>query len=268
MKIILYLIMAFFVFGGFVRFLEARSIFYPDPKLIATPQDINLPYEDVLFKTADGKNLHGWFIKAREESGVVLFFHGNAGNISHRLEKITMLNGIGLNIFIIDYRGYGKSEGTSTEKSMYLDAQAAYDYLVNVRKVPPNQIVAYGASLGGAAAIDLATQRNLSSIIIDSSFSNAADIAKIIYPFIPPFFFKSKFNNIEKVKNLTIPKLFFHSKEDEIIPYALGEKLYMAAGEPKRQIIIQGGHNDAHVHDSSTFMNAINHFLKELKILQ
>ena len=244
----------------YVRYLEAVSIFYPGKDMNATPADIGLDYEDVYFETQDHLEINGWLIKNPRAKSTVIFFHGNAGNISGRLEKINIFHRLGVHVFIIDYRGYGRSEGRPTEKGLYLDALAAYDYLHNRKDIDKDKLVAYGVSLGGVAAVDLATQRSLAALIVDSSFSHAADMAKRMFPYIPAFLIKTKFDNLTKVKQVTIPKLFIHSPVDKTVPYKLGQKLFQAASDPKIFLEVEGEHDETH-EDDSIFADGVRNFL-------
>ena len=263
-KIIVILIVSVVVFILFVRYLESNSIFHPTPEVSVSPRDIGLDYENINFKTRDNQILNGWLVKAGGRYPTVLFFHGNAGNISHRLEKISMFHEMGVSLFIIDYRGYGKSSGTPSEEGIYEDAVAAYDYLVNRPDLPSKKIVAYGASLGGVVAVNLATKRPCAGVIVDSSFPAAADLSKTIFPFIPTCLLKSKMDSLSKVKTLAIPKLFIHSINDEIVPYRLGEKLYNGACLPKTFLQVTGGHNTNHIDSKETWSAGILEFLTGL----
>ncbi len=218
MKIFFQLIIFVVLFVVYVRYLESRSVFYPARPLSATPEEIGLTFEDIYIQTSDNVNIHGWLIKAPSAKSTVIFLHGNAGNIGDRLGKIDLFHRMGLNILIIDYRGYGKSGGHPTEKGVYKDALAAYDYLQKRDDTKGQNIIGYGVSLGGAIAIDLASKRDLICLMVDSTFSSAVDIAKRIYPFVPSFLIKTKLDSIIKIKNLTIPKLFIHSVDDRTIP--------------------------------------------------
>src|SRR3989338_4815908 len=169
MKIFISLVVLMFSFVVFVRYFEATAIFHPTREMPVAPDFVGLEFEDIYFKTQDKVTLNGWFVKNRPASSVVLYLHGNAGNISHRLEKILMFHELGLNVFIIDYRGYGKSQGKPTEDGLYQDALAAYEYLKTRKDVNTDKIIAYGDSLGAVAAIDLATKRKLSCLVVDSS---------------------------------------------------------------------------------------------------
>ncbi len=167
--------------------------------------------------------------------------------MSDRLFKIKFFYDLGLNVFIFDYRGYGKSEGKPSEAGIYLDAQGAYDYLQSRGDVNMDKIILYGASIGGAVVIDLATHRKAALLVVESSITNARDMARIFYPFVPHFFLSLKFNSLDKVRTLSVPKLFIHSPEDEVVPYWVGQKLFEAAAQPKEFLKIHGGHNDGSI---------------------
>jgi fermentation-respiration switch protein FrsA (DUF1100 family) len=228
------------------------------------PSSFNIPFEDVYIKTRDGLTINGWFIPHSNARYTLLFCHGNAGNISHRMEKLQLLSNIGINIFIIDYRSYGKSEGRPSEKGFYLDADAAYRYLVNKRRITPQQIILYGESLGGAVAIDLAAKAKVKAIIIEGGFSDEGDMARTIYPFMPTFVLSNKFDSLGKIKKVKAAKLFIHSLDDEIVPFELGYRLYRAAGEPKEFVKIRGGHNNAFLNSEEKYISSISSFLLTL----
>jgi len=268
MKMISYLIVGIVLFLIFVRYLESTSIFYPERTVAGTPQNLGLPFEDVAITTQDNVKLHGWLIKAPAARSTLIFFHGNAGNIGGRLGKIDLFHHMGLNVLIIDYRGYGNSEGHPTEQGIYDDATATYDYLLQRDDMQGQNVISYGASLGGAVAIDLAVQRTVSCVIVDSAFSSAADMAKRIYPFIPSFLIKTKMDSLSKIKNISVPVLFIHSIEDRTVPIALGKKLYDAAPGQKEFIEITGSHNDGHFYNEEKIRNGIGAFLNKLNLIK
>lgn len=269
-KNIIFLICAFLFFIWFFRYIEWHSIFFPIRDFSYTPHNLNLEYEDIFFKTKDGLKINAWFIPADSVAAdaatgyTILFSHGNGGNISHRVSKIEMLNKLGLNIFIYDYRGYGKSEGRPSEAGIYLDAQAAYDYLTKEKKVNPDNIIAYGESLGSAVSVDLAVKVKLKALILEGAFSQAKDIAVQIYPFLPSFLVYSKFDSMMKIKNITVPKLFIHSSNDEIVPIRLSRKLYEAAPEPKLFTTLEGGHNTSFIDSQAQYKDSISSFVGKL----
>jgi fermentation-respiration switch protein FrsA (DUF1100 family) len=246
--------------------MERKMIFYPDKNLVGAPQDVGLPFEDVFFTTADQVRLHGWFVPAQPTDPTILFFHGNAGNISHRLDIISVLHRLNANVFIIDYRGYGKSAGQPSEKGLYLDAQAAYDYLLLGRNVAPRQIIVYGKSLGGVAAIDLASKVPVAGLVIDSSLTSAKMMAKRIVPWFPSFLLRARLDSIDKIQSIPGPKLFIHSPQDEVIPYRMGRQLYERAQGPKTFLEIQGGHNEGFFVSQAAIQHAIKDLLRQADI--
>lgn len=229
-----------------------------------TPAAINAAYEDIYFKTEDGLALNGWFLPKDGARLTLLFCHGNAGNISHRLPKLGMLQRLGLNIFIFDYRGYGRSEGSPSEQGLYRDVRAAYKYLISVRGISKENAILYGESLGGAVAIDLATGEIVKAVITEETFSSVSDVAKTIYPFLPKLVFSSRFNSVQKIKGIRAPKLIIHSQDDEIIPFALARKLFDAASQPKEFAIIRGSHNTAYVDSQEEYLAKLKGFLERL----
>lgn len=247
----------------YLRYIEKRSLFYPTKVIEYLPKELGLNFEDVFFKTPDNLKLNGWFILTPDAHYAVLFCHGNAGNISHRLEKLKFFHQLGCNIFIFDYRGYGRSKGRPSEKGLYQDVQGAYNYLLS-RKIASEQIIGYGESLGGAVIIELASKNRLAALIIDSTLSNAKDMAKIIYPLLPYWIFSSRLDSTNKIKSIMIPKLIIHSINDEIVPYKLGKKLYENAPEPKELLQIHGGHNTCFFESESILKEEIADFLKRL----
>ena len=263
MKILIYLLAAVIAAFFYIRYLEKKAVFYPFKEITSVPDDIGIGYEDIYFKTEDGVKLNGWFVKASEDAPVMIFFHGNAGNISGRLGRIDVFHRMGISVFIIDYRGFGLSEGVPTEQGMYLDAQAAFDYLNTREDVDQSKVFVYGVSLGGAAAVDLASKREVNGLIIDSSFSSGADMAKIIFPGVPSFLIRTKMDNLNKIRNIKAPKLIIHSTEDRTVPYELGRKLFDAASEPKKFLKIVGNHNESFFDDLEKNILAIELFLKE-----
>ncbi len=248
-----------------IRYFEWKSIFYPTKDFPYTPEAIGLEYEDVFVNTEDGKAINAWFIPSRVSRYTLLFCHGNGGNISHRIEKIDIFNKLGLDIFLYDYRGYGKSSGLPSEKGLYLDTQAAYDYLVKQRKIPAENIIAYGESLGGVVAADLASRVKLKALILEGAFTHAKDMSREIYPFLPTFLLRSKLDSLSKISRISIPKLFIHSTNDEIVPIHLSRKLFDAAPEPKTFITLSGGHNTYHMDSKKEYIESIATFVDYLK---
>lgn len=260
--LIIALVLTFFI--AYFRYLEWRSIYFPMRQIEYIPPDIGLDYKDIFFKTEDGVELNGWFIPAEKAKGIILFLHGNAGNISHRFEKIRIFHDLNLNVFIFDYRGYGKSKGSPSERGLYLDAKSAYDYLRSKEGISKDTIILFGESLGGSVAIDLAGREEIKAIIVESTFSSAKDMAKRIYPFIPSFFITSNFDSVKKIKDIRVPKLIIHSIDDEIVPFDLGQRLFEAAPLPKEFLKIRGGHNTAFLDSEVEFKKGMSSFITPL----
>lgn len=235
--------------------------------MMGTPAVIeNMPaHEDVFLETSDGKKLHGWFIPAASKGAapVVLFFHGNAGNIGHRWEKIRILHDLDASVFIIDYRGYGQSEGKPSEAGIYKDTEAAYAYLAG-RGVAPEKIVIYGESIGGAFAIDLAARKSVKALIVEDTFTSMPAMIRRTMPFIPTFVLATQLDSLSKMPKVHAPKLIFHSIDDEIIPFEMGKALYDVAERPKYFVQLRGGHNTAFFDDLKSYQSGLKKFLTEL----
>lgn len=222
-----------------------------------------LPVQDVWFKAEDGVKLHGWYVPSDEAVATLLFFHGNAGNITHRLENVFFLHHLKLNVFIFDYRGFGRSEGDPDEDGIQLDSQAAYDTLMAQPRVSVPSLFIFGRSLGGAFASYTATKNPAAGLILESSFTNAVDMADKMFPILPlGWFISSELNTQGYVSQLKMPKLFIHGTMDNIIPYTMGRELYKGAAEPKEFYSINGaGHNNTYSVGGKEYFNAIKAFI-------
>ena len=257
--------LALYLFQGSMVFL-ARL---PGRALDASPQDIGLAYEDAYIDTSDGERLHGWYVPATNARGVLLFFPGNAGNISHRLESIAIFNRLGLDVLIIDYRGYGQSTGHPSEQGTYRDARAAWDYLVETRRKKPAEVVVFGRSLGGAVGAWLAAGLQLheqpAAVIIESSFSSGADMARRLYPIYPArLLTRLKYPVAGYAARLQCPLLVVHSRDDEIIPFAMGEAIYAAAPRPKEFMELRGDHNAGFWISREDYAAGLDRFLQRV----
>jgi hypothetical protein len=260
--LILFSFLIFFIL--YLKYYEKKGIYFPQKNIVLTPGEIGLEFEDVYFLSSDGIKLNGWYIPAGESRATVLFCHGNAGNISHRLETIDMFCGIGLDVFIFDYRGYGKSQGSPTEEGIYLDAQAAYTYLIDKRNLNEGSIVVYGKSLGANVAVELCSRINPAALISESAFTSALAMGKKMFPFIPvKWLITIKYDALSRIKDITFPKLIIHSEDDEIIPFQHGRKLFEAAPEPKEFYPMRGSHNDAIFQAKGDFVKKIDTFLQK-----
>ncbi len=266
----LVLVFIFSLFGGWLFYQQPAMIFYPSKSLIETPADWGLRYEDAILDSADGVRLHGWFIPRVGATRVLLFFHGNAGNISHRRESVKIFHRLGLHVFIFDYRGYGRSQGKASESGLYADAMAAWQYLLEEKDFVPQQVILFGRSLGGAVAANLAAglaaKVRPGALILESTFSSAKDMANSLLPVmsrIVPMRFE--FNTAEAVKRVTVPLLVVHSTEDDIIPFRLGEKVYLAANSPKSLVKIHGDHNSGFLLSQPDYEQALRKFIASIE---
>lgn len=233
-------------------------LYYPGRQPFPTPPGIT----DLNLTASDGVRIHGWMIPA---SGplTALFLHGNAGNISHRSEKIDILRSLGVNVCIIDYRGFGRSEGAPNEQGTYRDALAAYDHLTKALNREPKTIVVYGESLGSAVAVELATRVPVGGVILEEAFTSVGDVGQKLFPFLPVrWIVRNKYDTLSKMSRLKAPLLIFHSRDDEMFEYGHAERLLAAAPEPKRLIELRGGHNDAFMTSVETYRAGLREFLQ------
>ena len=223
---------------------QSMMIYFPMKEIQQTPADWRMDYEDVTLTTSDKVQIHGWFIPHKKAKQTLLFFHGNAGNISHRRESIEIFHRLGLNVFIIDYRGYGNSNGMPDEQGLYKDALAAWSYLTKGKDFTGDQILIFGRSLGGAVAANLASRVQAGGVLLESTFSSARDFAGIVFPFLSRLILmRYEFKTAEMIKQVTSPVLVIHSPDDEIMPYQLGEKVFESANQPKQFMRLKGDHN-------------------------
>ena len=270
-RLIVHVLIIFVIFIVFLifhlKYYERKGIYFPTADIEFTPQEFNLPYEDV-YLTSDGIKLNAWFIKRDNPTATILFCHGNAGNISHRVEFIKMFNSAGFDVFIFDYRGYGRSQGKPNESGLYTDALASYKYLVDEKKIPPDSIVVYGESIGGNVAIDLSSKVKVGGLISYAAFTSAIDMGERLFPFIPRGFLQIvasvKFDAVSKVKDIQIPKLIMHSRDDEIVPFSIGEKLFSEAPPPKEFYAMKGSHNEAIFINPDEFIHKIREFVTDI----
>lgn len=245
---------------------QDKLIFFPSKTVQQTPAQVGLQYEPVALKASDGAAISAWYVPAaQQDARTIVFCHGNAGNIGDRLDKLELFNGLGVSTLILDYRGYGASSGKPSEQGTYLDAQAAYDWLRDTKGVPATRIIAYGESLGGAVAANLVTQRPCGGLILDSTFTSVADVGANAYPFLPVrWMVGKKFDTTAIIGKANCPILILHSRDDEIVPFALGQKLFALAPEPKKLVVIHGSHNDGFLASQETWTAALHDWLNGL----
>ena len=226
-----------------------------------------LQAEDITFKTEDNITLNGWFFPAPLEEPsefCILYFHGNSGNMSHRLPTIEFLHKLGLRVFIFDYRGYGNSYGKPSEEGLYKDGQAAYDLMLN-QNIKPSKIIFYGESLGAAVALEVAQNKKIAGLITLGAFTNAKDMVKASLWFMPSIFIKSNYDNISKIGKIKYPILIIHGDSDKIVPYKQAGILFEKANDPKYFFKVEdAGNNDIFKIGKSPFKKTIHLFIEKL----
>lgn len=261
------LVLALIMGVAYTGMIEHHFIYFPLRELESDPSDLGLPFDEVYFVTQDGVRLHGWFVPG-ESDLTWLWCHGNAGNISHRLENLALLHQeLGISIFLFDYRGYGRSEGRPSEKGTYLDAEAALAYLHSRGDVNKDRIIYFGRSLGAAVAVEMATRQAPAALILESPFPSVPYMARRLYPFLPVWpLLRTRYDSLSKIGEVQAPLLVLHGGSDDIVPIEAGRKLFEAAREPKEFYVISGaGHNDTYLVGGQDYFDEMRRFIQRLK---
>ncbi|WP_067829618.1 alpha/beta hydrolase [Nocardia inohanensis] len=220
--------------------------YMPDRRIVATPQQFGLAYEDLTLTTADGQTVNAWFVRAAGKPlAHLLFAHGNAGNIGDRSPVLAMLSAVGFDVLVFDYRGYGRSSGRPSEAGTYLDARAAREALLAQPGIDPERVVYLGKSLGGGVMTELATAYEPAGLVLMSTFTGLRDAAGAVYPILPKRLVPDAYPSLKRIRQLHCPVLIMHGEADEMLPVAMGRALFAAAPEPKELVVYPGaGHND------------------------
>jgi fermentation-respiration switch protein FrsA (DUF1100 family) len=243
---------------------EKSLIYYPSRAHDVTARALGLAHEEVALVAEDGVRLDALFLPARNSRVTVLFSHGNAGNLSHRLDRVIFLQArLAADVLLFDYRGYGGSEGSPDEEGTYRDGRAAYRWLTEVRGVPAERLVLFGESLGSAVALDLAVSRACRALVLEAPFTSVPDMARVLLPFFPRSLVRTQYDNLAKIPRLRAPLLVLHGDRDEVVPFVQGRRVFEAAPEPKRFYAIPGaGHNDTYVVGGDAYWRAVAEFLE------
>ena len=268
LKMLLVLGLGYAALVGFVYFTQPSLVYFPHVarEHTATPAAYGLQYEDVSIRTEDGETLHAWWIPAAERRGAVLLFHGNAGNISHRIEYARMFHELGLATLLVDYRGYGRSSGSPSEEGTYRDALASWGWLA-AQGLAGRDIVVFGESLGGAVACWLAARERPRALVLASTFTSLPDLGAEVYRFLPVrLLARFQYNTRECLGRVEAPVLIAHSPRDDIVPYAHGQRLYAAAREPKQFLELAGGHNEGFIFTRPEWVGALDAFLRSARL--
>jgi fermentation-respiration switch protein FrsA (DUF1100 family) len=252
---------------GMILSLERYVIYAPERAIPATPQGEGLAFEDVWFTASDGIMLHGWLVPAPGARITLLWFHGNGGNIGHCVNNLKYLHrSLGVNVFIFDYRGYGRSEGglfDLSEQATYRDADGAFAYFRGRRDLAATTLVYFGQSLGAAIAVDIARRQPAAGLILETPFTRIRDMAQIVAPYWPfPGLLQTKYDSLSKIPEVRVPLLILHGDRDEWVPYEQGRRLFDEANEPKTLYTIPGAHhNDTYIVGGERYFDAWTRFL-------
>lgn len=256
---------SYLIFTAAMYFFQARLVFAPFGSYDRTPASMGLIYEDIVLKTPDGVTLRGWFVPAENARAVVLFCHGNAGNMSHRVETLELLHRMNLITFMFDYRGYGESGGSPTEKGVYTDAETAWKWLTEERGVPIDNLIIMGRSLGGPIASWLAAKHPPKALILESTFTSIVDMGKKRYPWLPvALLSRFRFATIDYIRKISCPLLVIHSPVDDFVSYEFGQRLFEAANEPKTFLEITGPHNNGFLQSGDIYFNGLDAFIGDV----
>lgn len=261
----LFLIYIFLCF--YLYFNQDAYIFFPEKTITSAPSAFGMKYENLFIVAKDGVKINVWYIP-NGNSALIIHCNGNAGNLSERVEKFSLFNSLGYSVIGFDYRGYGKSEGKPSEEGLYMDLRSVINF-AEEKGYKKSEIILYGESIGGGVALQLASEMQFSVLILESTFTSIYDMARIYYKLFPTsFLLKSKFDNLSKIKKVKCPVVIMHSKEDEIVPYSMGQTLYENASEPKIFLNLEKGHNDGGIIVSREAISKLKSFLEESRKIE
>lgn len=262
MQPVLTVIVITVLFYLFLRWFERMNVWIPRHELVADPSQTGLNHEELFLVTSDNLNIHCWYFPHEKAKGSLLFCHGNAGNISHRIESIRQFHSLGLNVLVFDYRGYGISDGRLSEQGTYTDAETAYHWLKE--REPNKPVVIFGRSMGAAIAAELATRVKANALIFESGFISIKEMGKELFPWFPVWWLNSiKYDSLSKIQKINTPLLVIHSPDDDLVPYTHGKKIFDAANEPKQFIHLSGTHNEGHFINVDEYLQNISAFLEK-----
>ncbi len=271
-KILRFTALLFLLFAGYyvyriadLYFYQEKYVYHPEKIWKATPASEGLPYENLTLRSSDGVRLSAWYIASQVSKGSVIVLHGNARNMSSDLDAVKMFHGLGFNVLIVDYRGYGKSEGSPDEQGTYRDAQAAWDWLVRSKQESPDRIVICGRSLGAAIAVELALKSAPRALILEAAFTSLPDAAQDLYPYFPvKFLSRYRYDTLGKLKRIRCPILIVHSRDDELIPFRHAQRLYAVVSGKKDFIELGGPHKGGYQPTLGKYQQGVKQFLEAL----
>ncbi|MCX5796829.1 MAG: alpha/beta hydrolase [Elusimicrobia bacterium] len=262
------LVIALLVAGwvGLRRF-ETANIYHPARDFTVIPRTFGLSHEEVALRAEDGVALHGWFLPAAggplaAQRLVLLYCHGNAGNVSSRVPKADLFHRLGLSVLLFDYRGYGKSAGSPSEQGTYRDAEAAWRWLTQAKRYPPDRLVIYGESLGNGIALETALRHPPKALILESAFTSIVDMGREVFPWLPVrLMVTMRYDNLAKIPRIQCPVLVMHSRQDRVVPFRMGQALFAAAPQPKEFLEMTGGHDEGYLETGAAYPKAVQAFL-------
>ncbi len=242
-----------------VLYLTQRSLMYFPDTVHTTPAQAGLPEaEEVPLVAADGVRITAWHVVPKDQKPVILYFHGNGGALRYRVERFKKLIGDGIGLLALEYRGYGGNPGSPTERGLIADAEAAYAFAA--ARYPTQQIVLWGESLGSGVAAALAAEQPVGRVILEAPFTSAAAVAALHYWYLPVrLLMKDQFRSDARIAKVKAPLLILHGLHDQVVPYAMGERLFALANQPKHIVrFLDGGHEDL---DANGALHAVGRFL-------
>lgn len=253
---------------GYMQSTQLEKVFEPSPVLQTTPARMGMAFEELRIPVQSGGELYAWWVPAAStDAPTVMYLHGNFGNIGHNLDHTRRLHDMGYNVLLPDYRGYGKSsDGQPTETRVYEDAEAAWQYLLKVRGVPPQRAFIYGHSLGGAIAIDLAVRHpEAAGLITEGTFTSMQAMGELKYNYLPvDLLLNQRFEALKKIPGLKVPVLLIHGTWDERVPVSMAQQLYDAAPQPKQLLLIEGGeHSNSGTIGWVEYRDAVSAFVRQ-----
>lgn len=246
--------------------LQGALLYHPDigREIERTPKAVGLDYEAVWLTTEDNVRIEAWFVPAPAARGVVLLTHGNAGSIAYRVDYAPLFHRLGFSLLLLEYRGYGRSEGKPSEEGTYADARAAWRHLVTERGFPADRIVLVGESLGGAVVAQLAADHRPAALILASSFVSVPELASELYPWLPArWLVRYRYDTLESLERVSCPVLIAHSRDDDIVPFRHGEQLFAAVKGAKAFLELAGGHNGGFLYSRDEWRDELGRFLNQ-----
>ncbi len=254
--------------GGWflLRLFEWKRLYHPHREITRTPGAEGLAYENLTLVTEDDHRIHGWWIPNTAAQVTVLICHGNTGNMSDCVDRVLDLHRMGAQVLIFDYRGYGRSRGITSERGMYLDSAAAYEWIRTTQYGDADQppIILYGHSIGGGPAAKTAVDKSVAGLILESTFTSIQEISRCVYPSLPVWlshFVSQRFDTLSRIARVRAPVLIAAGPDDTLVPYEMGRRLYEKANEPKQFCGLVGDHIDSGWRSTPAYEKAVRLFI-------